>query len=58
MNFKIFYYLFLILPITQLIFFQIKKLNVGDANDCLVKFKSNNFLGLMIFLNIIIEKII
>ncbi len=58
MNFKIFYYLFLIIPITHLILFQINKLNVNDPNDCLIKFKSNNILGLVIFINLLIGKII
>ena len=58
MNFKIFYYLFLIIPITHLILFQINKLNVNDSNDCLIKFKSNNILGLVIFINLLIGKII
>ena len=58
MNFKIFYYLFLIIPGIHLIYFQINKLNINKPNDCLVKFKSNNFLGLLIFINILIGKII
>ena len=58
MNFKIYYYLFLIIPITHLILFQINKLNVNDSNDCLIKFKSNNILGLVIFINLLIGKII
>ena len=58
MNFNIFYYLFLIIPITHLILFQINKLNVNDSNDCLIKFKSNNILGLIIFINLLIGKII
>ncbi len=58
MNFKIFYYLFLIIPITHLILFQINKLNVNYSNDCLIKFKSNNILGLVIFINLLIGKII
>jgi len=58
MDFKIFYYLFLIISITQLILFQINKLNVDHPDDCLQKFKSNNFLGLIIFINLLIGKII
>ena len=38
--------------------YQIYKLNVNDANNCLAKFKSNNFLGLIIFVNLLIGKII
>ena len=58
MNFNYFYFLFLLLPIGHLIFFQILKLNVNEPLDCLVKFKSNNFLGLLIFTNILIGKLL
>ena len=58
MKFKIFYYFFLIMPIIHLFFFQIKKLNVNNPINCFKKFKSNNFLGLIIFINILIGKII
>ena len=58
MNFKIFYYLFMMIPLTHLILFQTNKLNINKPNDCLTKFKSNNFLGLIVFVNILIGKII
>jgi len=58
MKFNLVYFLFLIIPIFQLIFFQIYKLNVIDPNNCLNKFKSNNFLGFIIFINLLIGKII
>ena len=58
MNFKIFYYLFLVVPLLHLILFQLKKLKVNDANDCLNKFKSNNYLGFIVFINMVIGKII
>ena len=58
MKFNLFYFLFLIIPIFQLIFFQIYKLNVNDSLSCLNKFKSNNFLGLIVFVNLLIGKII
>ena len=58
MNFNYFYFLFLFLPIGHLIFFQIYKLNVKEPSDCLFKFKSNNFLGLLIFINILIGKLL
>ena len=58
MNFKIFYFLSLIITFLHLLIYQIKNLNVDDANQCLQKFKSNNFLGLIVFLNILIGKII
>ena len=58
MKFNLNYFLFLIIPIFHLIFFQVYRLNVNDPNNCLVKFKSNNFLGLIIFINLFIGKII
>ena len=58
MNFKLFYFIFLILPATQLYVFQIKKLDISNTNDCLNKFKSNNFLGLLILINIFVGKLI
>ena len=57
MNFKLYYFLFLLIPATQLFIFQIKKLNISNTNDCLNKFKSNNFLGVIIFFNILIGKL-
>ncbi len=58
MKFNLIYFLFLIFPIFHLIFFQIHKLNVHDPNNCLNKFRSNNFLGLIILVNLLIGKII
>ena len=58
MKFNLIYFLFLIIPIFHLIFFQIYKLNINDPNNCLTKFKSNNFLGLIIFINLLIGKIV
>ena len=58
MKFNLFYFLFLIIPIFQLIFFQIYKLNVNNPISCLDKFKSNNFLGLIVFVSLLIGKII
>ena len=58
MKFKIYYFLFMIIPIFQLLIFQIKKLNINKSIDCFSKFKSNNFLGLMIFINILVGKLI
>ena len=58
MNFKIFYFMFLIVPIYQLLKVQIKDLDINKTKDCLRKFKSNNTLGLIIFINILIGKLI
>jgi len=58
MKFNLFYFLFLIVPTFQLIFFQIFKLDVNNSTSCLAKFKSNNFVGLLILINLLIGKII
>ena len=58
MNYKIYYFLFIIFPVFHLLFFQIKSLNTNLPIDCLDKFKSNNFLGLIILINILIGKLI
>ena len=58
MNFKLFYFMFLIIPTAQLFIFQIKNLNISDTNDCLAKFKSNNLLGLIVLINIFVGKLI
>ena len=56
MKFGIFYFLFSLFPFLHLNFFQIKKLNYDSSESCLSKFKSNNFLGLLILINIFIGK--
>ena len=58
MNFKFYYFVFLILPAIQLFIFQIKKLDISNTFDCLNKFKSNNFLGMIVLVNIFIGKLI
>ena len=58
MNFKNLYFISLIITFFHLGFYQIKNLEVSNPNMCLVKFKSNNLLGLIVFINILIGKII
>ncbi len=58
MNFKIIYFFTLIIIFFHLIIYQIKNLNVESPNECLQKFKSNNYFGLIVFINILIGKII
>ena len=58
MNFKIFYFLFLIVPLILLIKNQIIDLKITDTLNCLNKFKSNNLLGFLILINILIGKLI
>ena len=52
-----YFYLFAIIPFIHLFLYQIKNFNLYDPSSCLKVFKSNNFLGLLILLNIIIAKI-
>ena len=58
MNFKYLYFLFLGLPILHLVFFQIKQLNIKEPEKCLRIFKSNNFFGFLVYINILIGKLI
>ena len=58
MNFKILFFISLIITFFHLGFYQIKNLEVSNPNMCLIKFKSNNLLGLIVFINILIGKII
>ena len=57
MNLNYNFYLFMIVPFIHLFLYQIKIFNLKDPSSCLKAFKSNNFLGLLIFLNILIAKI-
>ena len=57
MNFNYLFYMFLLIPITHLLFFQVYKINFKDQKNCFEIFKSNNFLGLVILINILVGKI-
>ena len=50
------YFMMLIIVALHMYFFQIYKLNINKTSSCLNIFKSNNFLGLLIFTNLIIGK--
>jgi len=58
MEFNLFYFLFLVVPIVQLFLYQIKTFDLNDSSACLKVFKSNNYLGLIIFFNILLGKIL
>ena len=51
------YYLVFIFIFTQMIYFQLKKLDIKSNIKCLKTFKSNNALGLLVFFSLIIGKI-
>ena len=57
MNFNIVFYLFMIIPVFHLFFYQLYKFNYKDPNNCFKIFKSNNFLGLLVLINLLIGKI-
>ncbi len=51
------YFIFLITIIYHMFFFQLKNFNSRKPSICLKMFKSNNFLGLLIFISALIGKI-
>ena len=57
MKFEHLYFIFLLFPILHMFIFQIKKFKIEDPLNCLIIFKKNNFLGFLIFSNILIGKI-
>ena len=57
MEFSNYYFIGIMIISAQLLIYQCLDLNVLNPNLCLKKFKSNNFLGLLVFLNILINKI-
>jgi len=57
MNLNNLYYLFLSFITFQTFYFQLKKLKIQNSSSCLNTFKSNNFLGLLVFFTIVIGKI-
>ena len=56
-DFNYYYFFGVLLIAGHLLVFQNLKLDITNSNSCLAKFKSNNFLGFLIFLNILINKI-
>ena len=57
MKFKLAYYLFLMIPALHLFFYQIYNFNYKNPKNSLKIFKSNNLLGMIVLLNILIGKI-
>ena len=57
MNFSNIFYLFIIIPFCHLFFYQINFLNINKPENCLKMFKSNNILGLIICMNILVGKL-
>tara|TARA_B100000886_G_scaffold141747_1_gene96092 strand:- start:245 stop:1111 length:867 start_codon:yes stop_codon:yes gene_type:complete len=58
LNFNPIFYLFLLIIFYQLFFYQIFKFKKNKPKLCLKIFQSNNILGLLVYLNILIGKMI
>ena len=56
-NLNEFYFFGVFLIIIHLYYIQIKKLNISNENSCLRIFKSNNTIGLLVFISLILGKI-
>ena len=56
MSLNKFFYIFIGLTFLQMFFLQIKKLDINDPLNCLQIFKSNNNLGLLILISLIVGK--
>ena len=57
MNFNYLYYTFIVITGFHLFFFQIYRLKIKRSSNCLKIFKSNNSLGLIVFLGLILGKV-
>ena len=56
LNLNKFYFIFLSLIALQMYYFQLSKLDIHKAQNCLQIFKSNNFVGFLIFITLLIGK--
>ena len=56
MAFNDIFFLFMTLIFIHLFYFQIKRLDIKDEKNCLKIFKSNNSLGFLVYLSLIIVK--
>ena len=57
MKFNFIFYIFLTIPFLHLFFYQIKNLNIEISENCSKIFRSNNTLGFLIFINLLLGKI-
>ena len=58
MKFNYIYFICLIVQLLHFFVYQLGRLDIKSSSSCLKLFKSNNFLGLIIFLNLLIGKIL
>jgi len=56
-KYSLIYFIIITMIFIQLFYFQIFKLNIKNPNSCLKVFKSNNVLGFLVFLNLILGKL-
>ena len=56
-NYNIFYFMLQIIIFFHLFYYQVYKLNITNSKLCLNIFKSNNILGFLVFLNLIVGKL-
>jgi len=54
---NVFYFIFLVMIALQMYYFQIFKLNFKNPSGCLKTFKSNNLIGLLVLMGMLIGKI-
>ena len=57
MGFNKFYYIYLIIIFFQMFYFQLKNLKIKNAKSCLSVFKSNNILGGLVLIGLIVGKV-
>ena len=58
MNFGLYFYLFSILIFIHLFVYQIFFLDIKNSKNCLKLFRSNNYLGLLVFINLLVGKFV
>ena len=58
MKFEFFFYFSLVLTFGHLFLYQIRNLNIKEPKNCLKIFKSNNIIGLIVFFNLLIGKLV
>ena len=57
MEFNYYYFIGTLIITAHLYFFQVMKLDISNPKSCLKGFKSNNLIGFLVFINILINKI-
>ena len=56
-NFNMFYYAFSLIIGYHLFLYQLKSVDLNNPMDCLKFFKSNNLLGFLVYVQLLISKI-